>query len=739
MNDRLDELLLGHRLPIAVFTSYRDEFTRHMSWAPLCDYSPEWVALTEGRDANADVRFIDLPAWDRAFAGTENRYADAERRYERAVDRLCTDFAVDNIDALWDHLFELGDDAELPERLAAYFDLVRGEEDAADGDVAREEYMARWIHAAVDNLTGTGDSAGEPAHIVVVTGGFHRPALIRRLRDHLAPGTRGTGSDWPEVPPFPGHGQGGSFLVPYSFRRLDAFDGYQSAMPSPAYYQQLWTEGADVAAESVTRAVVQRLRKRGQPVSTASLIGARTLTVGLSRLRGHQSPSRTDVLDGLAGALVNEALDRPLPWTGRGQLRPGTDPVVVEMVAALSGSQVGRLHTATPHPPLVHDAARELERCGIPEQGRFDLELGTDRGLEASRVLHRLRILGIPGYERQSGPMIGQRPETGESWTISSTHLRLPALIEAGALGATCAEAAGARLGERFLAAGSDPGKLAEVLFDATLCGLSELSGRVVDSIRDLVESAGDPAGLGQLLGVALSLWRHDRLFGTAHSPTLSALIDAAVLRLLWLLEGLRGGPAPADNGLLFALIAIRDAALHAQTVLSVGRDDLVGVFRRSVGDDRPPALRGGAIGMVAALAPEDSLDLARAVRLAGNPEILGDFLTGLFALAREQLLDTATPVLGVLDELIGRFTATDFLAALPALRVAFAWFPPRERARIATRLLELRGLAGSGSSLLRLHADAELLAHAGAVEQRVDELLTAHGLLANPPGGNHD
>ncbi|MFI6866802.1 DUF5682 family protein [Nocardia sp. NPDC050406] len=737
MNDRLDELLLGHELPIAVFTSYRDEFTRHMSWAPMCDYSPEWVALTEGRAAGADVRFIDLPAWDRAFAGTENRYADAERRYERAVERLCRDFAVDNIDALWDHLFEIGADTGLDERLAAYFDLVRGDEDASEGDVAREEYMARWVHAAVDRLNG--ETSSDTAHIVVVTGGFHRPALMRRLREHLDAGSSASRPDWPPVPPFPGDGKGGSFLVPYSFRRLDAFDGYQSGMPSPAYYQQLWEGGAQAAAESITRAVVRRLRKRGQPVSTASLIGAHTLTAGLSRLRGHESPSRTDVLDGLAGALVNEALDSPLPWTGRGQLRPGTDPVVVEMVAALSGDRVGRLHTTTPHPPLVHDATRELERCGIPEHGRVDLDLGSERGLAASRVLHRLRVLAIPGYERVAGPTIGQRPETGESWTITVSQLRLPALIEAGSLGATCAEAAGARLGERFLAAGSETGQLAQVLFDATLCGLSELTGRVVDSIRGLVESAGDTAGLGQLLHVTLSLWRHDRLFGTAQSPTLAALIDAAVVRLLWLVEGLRGGPAPADPGLLHALGAVRDAALHAESVLSVERADLVGVCQRSAAADRPPALRGAALGMVAALAPDDSLDLARAIRLVGNPELLGDFLTGLFALAREQLLDTATPVLGVLDELIGEFDPTEFLAALPALRVAFSWFPPRERARIGARLLDLRGLNGSGSALLRLPANAELLAHARAVEQRVDELLDAHGLITNHSGGSHD
>jgi hypothetical protein len=45
LNGRIGELLLGHELPVAVFSSYRDGERRHGSWAPFCAYSPEWVAL----------------------------------------------------------------------------------------------------------------------------------------------------------------------------------------------------------------------------------------------------------------------------------------------------------------------------------------------------------------------------------------------------------------------------------------------------------------------------------------------------------------------------------------------------------------------------------------------------------------------------------------------------------------------------------------------------------------------
>lgn len=142
-----------------------------------------------------------------------------------------------------------------------------------------------------------------------MTGGFHKPAL-----EALA---ASGGTRWPDVPEPAEGATGGSFLVPYSFRRLDAFTGYQSGMPSPEYYQCLWESGPEGAASGLIERVVARLRERRQVVSTADLIAARTLTEGLTRLRGHRAPARTDLLDGLVSALVNDDLDQRLPWTSR--------------------------------------------------------------------------------------------------------------------------------------------------------------------------------------------------------------------------------------------------------------------------------------------------------------------------------------------------------------------------------------------------------------------------------------
>ncbi|WP_344492723.1 DUF5682 family protein, partial [Glycomyces endophyticus] len=578
-NERLDELALEHELPVAIYSYASTGSSVRRSWTPLCDYSPEWTALTEGRRSGAQVRFIDLPAWHDAFEGVENRYSDAERRYTEATDRLCAAFSADNQDALWDHLVENADPDGLAERLDTYFDLVRGEADANGADTAREAHMAQWIRAALAEHDGP---------VLVVCGGFHAPAL-RRLAE--AGDTAA-----PEVPRPPEGTDTGGFLVPYSFKRLDAFAGYQSGMPSPEYYQRLWEDGPAVAAGALMERITTRLRGKGLHVSTADLIGARALTDGLARLRGHDVPGRTDLLDGLASALISDDLEGPLPWTRRGTLTPGTHPVVVEMTAALTGERVGRLHSSTPAPPLVADAQAEMERLGLDKDGSLRLDLARPADLERSRALHCLRLLSVPGVRRDDGPAAGADVTAEEHWTLRPTEDRLPALIEAGALGATLGDAAQTVLEHRLDRDGALDA-LAAILFDAALCGRAHLTDRLGAAVESAVAESSDIAAVGQALAVALALWRHDHLFGTAGSDLYGSVVTACCDRVLWLAEGLHAAPGPADPGRLQALVALRDAVRHAPGLTPAAGTVTGAADRIALDPQAPPDLRGAALG----------------------------------------------------------------------------------------------------------------------------------------------
>ncbi|GIF69023.1 hypothetical protein Ais01nite_70580 [Asanoa ishikariensis] len=812
VNDRMDELLLGHTLPVAIFTSYRDGERTHASWSPFCGYSPEWVAVTQGRASGAEVRFIDLPAWHPAFATRENRYADAEERYLRATERLCAAFGMDNADTLWDHLVEAAPAEGLADRLSVYFETLRGDSAAGAADLEREAYMATWIRAA---------AARDEGPVLVVCGGFHRPALERLLATDdsaaarpamLAPPPGAVGSvpevpaaprgchrpalkppveacernaatpevpapppkavgsaaevpaapggaawsvsevpaaqggavgsvpevstppggavwSWPAVPAPPPGAVGSSYLVPYAFKRLDAFHGYQSGMPSPEFYQRVWDDGPEAAGRGLAETVVTRLRRRGQPASTADLIAARTMAEGLARVRGHAYPARADVLDGLVSALVGEAMEAPLPWAHRGRLAVGTHPVVVEMVAALAGDRVGALHPDTPQPPLVGAVTAELTRLGLDVAGARTLDLTDGADRERSRALHRLRVLGVPGYQRISGPKPGVDPALTEQWRLADDPNRLVALIEAGGHGATLADAAAAALLERAADAGGRADVVADVLFDAALCGVAAVTGEIVASLRRAVGGITDLAQLGGVLAVALGLWRHDRLFGAARSEQLGEVIHGGVTRGLWLAEGVHGGPAPADLARLRAVVAIRDGLRHAAEALDIDRAAGLAVMARIAADAAaPPDLRGAAFGFGWSLGGGG--DPARAVRGAAAPGVLGDWLAGLFSVARDEATADGG-LLDVLDGLVGAMTDGDFLIALPALRQAFAYFPPRERQRLAEAVLARRGIVEDGRALLRLRADPVRRARAIELDSYVDELLRTERLVA--------
>jgi hypothetical protein len=722
MNPRLGELELEHRLPLAVFTFYQSAGRYHASWTPFCEYSPEWVALRTARDIGAEVLFMDLPAWSEAFGGVHNRYADDERRYEQALQRLCSEFRAEGMDALWDHLFEQPLELEtLSARLDVYFAGLREASTTLTRDELREDYMARCVAWALRQ----GD-------VVAVCGGFHKPAL-ERLHDDA------DGSVWPEFPAAEANAKHGSYLVPYSFKRLDSFVGYESGMPSPEYYQMVWERGPERAAQAMLEQATRRLRKKKQPVSTADLVGAATMAEGLARLRGHTALSRCDLLDGFASAVLKSAQTSVFPWNQRGKLAPGTDPLLVEVVAALSGERRGTLAPETPRPPLLIAARSELSGLELWPEGppkRVRLNLTEPSDLARSRALHRVRVLGIPGFERVSGPTYGTDPVLEEEWSLRSAFEAESALIEASAYGAALDTASVAKLEER-LGTSPDILELSALLSEATFIGIGQLSERLLDDLGPLVSREPELGKLGKAQHRLLALYRHDTLLGSQGSPALGRVLEAAFERGLWLLEGITGPTAPADAGLIAAVVALRDSVRFTAPKLRLDASLASATMRRKVSDAHaPPALRGAALGYLWSLGTFGDNGAAEALatsalRKAALPSTLGDFLAGLFALAREELAaDNEARLLRTLDELLRGMSLEDFLIALPALRMAHAYFPPRERERIAERLLVLHGKGSQHArGFLKLSADPETLSAARSLEARVDELEQRFGL----------
>jgi len=775
-NPRLDELALPHRLPIAIYSYLSSEEAHYGSWSPLAEHSPEWQALQAGRAVGAQVRFIDLPAWHQALFDVENRYADmldavSEQHAESYEQALADALFIEGRDALWDHLFEaespspllLGasvcttrvarpltsgpspargkgskrarEEDDLAQRLQSYFAHLRPAQDTGSAaTAAREQMMACWMAWAVQQ------AGGQAERVLVVCGGWHAPALA-----HL----------WPQMPcalpavPVPESSADklhyGSYLVPYSFQRLDAFTGYAAGMPSPAWYQWVWEWGHAGAAERALEHLMRRLREKKLPVSTAELIAVHTRAHALARLRGHSLPLRCDWLDALAGSLVKSALDAPVPWSYRGPLLRGTAPELVEAMDVLAGDCIGQLAPQTPQPPLVASVQAELAALGIALPGVLQLKLYREDERAKSRILHRLLLLGIPGIVRRSGPKHPLADDMLESWQLSTPLEQTAALIEAAVWGANLHDAARAQLEHRLGQAQGRIHALTDALQHAAWAGLGQVSQRALHDLQAAITQEPRFEALAPALGLLHTLLRHGHalhMLEMQDAPLLHVILEAGFDRALWLLEP-PAAIAPADiDAHLQGYIALRyittDALATDSAALPIEPKRALAVWQRKAADNRAaPVSRGAALGALLHCADPGCCDSQAALQLLQRlpPFHLGDALVGLLALGREALATDSAFIVGM-DQLVQTLDNADFVQALPAMRQAFAWLPPQERGTLAEQIVGLHQREGaaplSARSLLHTFPAAtstEAWAKAEAAEAAALAALQVWGL----------
>ncbi|HEX5271668.1 MAG TPA: DUF5682 family protein [Gemmataceae bacterium] len=720
-NDRIDELFLPHRPPLAIYSYVRlPTGQRRGAYYPLCEHSPEWQALRVGHDTGAAVRFIDLPWADVAGSDEEpsNRYADAEFRRSDYIARLCRKLGVEDFDTLWDTLFELDAGLTVESYLERCHHLC-GNMRRLDGagslrDRRREAFMAAVVRQALAESRGP---------VLVVTGGYHSLALQVRLTGSGPAGLTDAVECSPR-PPAAGE-ERGIALTPYSFERLDSLTGYEAGMPNPGFYQQVWEDrraGRDDTHHTLLARVAGRLRERKQQVSAADLIAAETTARGLAAVRGHTRVWRTDLVDGITGALVKEELTRR-----------GRHPLLDAVHEVLRGGERGRLAEGAVLPPLAIDIrqqldAHELQGHKSPREVEIDLDVPAER--ERSRVLHRIRLLGISGYERTEGTDLAARADLSrvwERWRIAWSPDFDAGCIESARYGPTLAEAAAVRLGEQAAGIERDAGRAALLLIDAALAGLTDLAAALLRRLAEIVRGDGDFFSVAGSLQHLLYLYHYDSVLETAGRGDIGRLLAETLQRTLWLLESL-GQASGRDEALLAGVAGLRDTFERCETALGLNREEFVRVLERVGADRHQTALvRGSALGALWSLGAADADGIKAALRLFADPDQLGDFLTGLFALAREQVQRRRDLVLAI-NDLLARYPVEDFLTALPSLRLAFTYFTPREKHHLALTLREALRLEEE-PELAALSVSDETAARALAFESRLFEALTKYGV----------
>ncbi|MCA9115490.1 MAG: hypothetical protein KDA79_10410 [Planctomycetaceae bacterium] len=718
-NDRIDELFLGHDLPIAIYSyTRRSDGQRRGAYYPYCSYSPEWQAIQTSREQEAAVRFIDLPWAEMAsLDDASHRYADAELRRGRYVRQLCERFGVEDFDDLWDRLVETQPDLSLAdylERVHQFCGHVRlWEEEISQSDLRREAFMAAGIERALEEFEG---------RVLVVTGGFHSSALCDWLNGRQEADSTEPAEVDAEPEPMPV--ERGIALTPYSYEQLDSLSGYNAGMPSPGFYHQVWhdrKQGGEFSYRPLLARVAQALRKRKQVVSTADLIAVETMARALASLRGRTTVWRRDLLDAVTGALVKEELEY------------GCDsPFLEEVLRVFRGRRRGRLADGAQLPPLVENIRQLLAEHDLVPGRKCERELNLlePGDLAKSRVLHRLRILEIGGFRRIDGTDFAVRDDLvrlWELWQIGWTPNYDASSIEASRYGTTLDEAATARLVERATGDSHTADELAGILLDAAFAGVEVLTPELIDRLEQQIHQHGEFAAVAGTLRHLLFLYSYDEALGTAGSSQLGQLLREAFTRAAWLLEGL-GQSGGQDQQLIEGIRVLVETFELTEHMLDLNREEFLGVLSRVEADhDQLPSIRGAAVGGLWSLHAADTEQVLADLLLFSDVDHLGDFLTGLFHLAREVAQRNPQLVRNI-DELLLSFSGDDFLQALPSLRLSFTSFTPREKHHMLTTLFDSLGIREM-QPLHALEVDSATAAEALAFEDRLYRTLRKYGI----------
>ncbi|MBO0913632.1 DUF5682 family protein, partial [Streptomyces laculatispora] len=511
------------RPPVALLAHAVDDPGRAAFW-PLAEFSPEWVAIRWALAHGVPVRFIDLPAaHSLAMTEEDERRGPAEQAGEAGsppvpvdpIGVLAETAGYDDPERWWEDVVEhRAHDGGPGDPLAAFAALGEAmtalREVYGDGghprDAVREAYMRIQLRTARKEF---GDG------FAVVCGAWHVPAL--EARTTLA-ADRALLKGLPKT-------KAELTWVPWTHHRLARHSGYGAGIDSPGWYAHLFAS-PDRPVERWMTKVAGLLRDEDRFVSSAHVIEAVRLAATLAAMRGRPLAGLSEATDAVR-AVMCEGSDVPLALV--------RDRLIV-------GGTLGEVPDTAPAVPLQRDLTRLQRTLRLkPEASERDMELDLRKDTDAarSRLLHRLRILGVGWGETTEG-----RGSTGtfrESWRLRWEPELYVRVAEAGVWGTTVLSAATARAESDAVAATA----LAEVTALAERCLLAELPEALPVVMRVLADRAALDTDVGHLADALPSLARTLR-YGDVRSTDTAALGEVAA----GLAERICVGLPPACTGL---------------------------------------------------------------------------------------------------------------------------------------------------------------------------------------------
>ncbi|GAB1641912.1 DUF5682 family protein [Krasilnikovia sp. MM14-A1259] len=651
--------------PVALL-GYAVDDPRHAAFWPFAVFSPEWQALRWAVTHGVPVRFFDLPYAYRT-AGTPRA---GTARPADPIGALAAAAGYDDPERWWEDVVEhrgMPAFAAIAEAMTALRESTPDDPE----DLVREAYMRTVLR----EVRRTGQE------VAVVCGAWHVPALARAVpvKDDAAL--------------LKGHRRAKVAFtwVPWTYGRLATASGYGAGVRSPGWYHHLFSTVDEVVPRWLVDAAGV-LRAEGVPTSSAHVIEAARLAEALATLRGRPLAGLAEVTEAAEAVMCDG------------------EPLRTELIGRrlIVGERLGGVPEAMPAVPLARDLAAQQRSVRLKPEALdrvLELDLRRDIDLRRSRLLHRLRRIGVPWGEPDAA-----RRGMGtfrEAWRLRWQPEFAVQLVEQSMYGTTVSAAATARVTEAAGAATS----LAEVTALVEACLLADLTDAYPPVLVALDARAAADADVGHLMAAIPALARTLR-YGDVRRTDVAGL--AAVTTSLFdrVCAGLPAAAgAVADSaakelrkqvdGVHSAVALLDDAALRDRWLATLSavaaRADLHGL------------LAGRVTRLLHDAGRLDDTEVRRRLRLpltVGTPPAHGAAWVEGFLSGGGLLLVHDDALLSLLDAWLADIPAEAFDDVLPLLRRTFGGFAAGERRAIGERVADASSGRRTGGPAAALDHD---------------------------------
>lgn len=680
--------------PVAIATSVETDGNTTVRYYPLSAHTPEYVAIIDGLAAGADIRFIDLPSGHRDGMDVQSLQSELPFSSADFIVASCKKLGLRDGAELWDHLFEtrLGetDWRGFFGDVYAYCLALRETTDPvlmeADQTFIREAEMRRHLADAKGKRT------------LVLTGGFHTPALV---------GTEKPGKA-------PNGAQAESYLVPFGEAALDKLSGYAAGLRYPAWYNAGW-EAAQAAGgvpdwmglllDTITG--FARDPELKQPIALPQLTEMAEIAQGLARMKGRNAALLPDIFDGMRTALIKTE-------TGPGE------PYTQQMHRFLSGARLGQVPRSAATPPLLADARRLAEKYridlsdSIPKLRKLDIRRKA-RHRAAQQFFYQMELLetGLAGLEIGPDFVLGYRVDLLFSeWTVAWSPYVEGALLTAAPFGATVEIAAVTALMQRRDKLVADAsvfdldGRLTLVL-TGLRAGLGKNLTSLLSDLTEAIARTGDFTGLAKIISRLQSVaLPSDPLFDR-DAPDMLIFAQSAYQRIVYLMDDLTTVPVENFPKIIEALGIVAGVLNGPQAARFDAARFALAASRVLAQSDCPAILSGALLGLMVRSDLRPDTELAAVLRggISGvglTSSERGAALNGLLMTA-PNLLWQNTAILGAAQTALSALGDDEFLTLLPPLRLALTQLNPHETDRLAQ---EVSALLGASQSNLQIGAN---------------------------------